>query len=50
MKAVHAVLRMVDGMVQAADARVHVASRGLHSFAPQLNLSRFGHTSPCPPV
>jgi chaperonin GroEL (HSP60 family) len=24
--------------------------RGLHSFTSQLNLSRFGHTSPCPPV
>ena len=24
--------------------------RGLHSFASQLNLSRFGHTSLCPPV
>ena len=24
--------------------------RGLHSFTFQLNLSRFGHTSPCPPV
>ena len=26
------------------------AGRGLHSFTSQLNLSRFGHTSPCPPV
>ena len=26
------------------------AARGLHSFAFQLNLSRFSHTSPCPPV
>ena len=25
-------------------------SRGLHSFTLELNLSRFGHTSPCPPV
>ena len=24
--------------------------RGLHSSTFQLNLSRFGHTSPCPPV
>jgi hypothetical protein len=24
--------------------------RGLHSFTSQLNLSRFGHTYPCPPV
>ena len=24
--------------------------RGLHSTTFQLNLSRFGHTSPCPPV
>ena len=27
-----------------------VAGRGLHSSTFQLNLSRFGHTSPCPPV
>jgi hypothetical protein len=26
------------------------AGRGLHSFTFQLNLSRFGHTSPCPTV
>ena len=25
-------------------------TRGLHSSTIQLNLSRFGHTSPCPPV
>ena len=24
--------------------------RGFHSFTSQLNLSRFGHTSPCTPV
>ena len=24
--------------------------RGLHSSTSQLNLSRFGHNSPCPPV
>jgi N-acetylgalactosamine kinase len=24
--------------------------RGLHSSTSQLNLSRFGHTSPCAPV
>ena len=24
--------------------------RGSHSFTSQLNLSRFGHTTPCPPV
>jgi hypothetical protein len=24
--------------------------RGLHSSTFQLNLSHFGHTSPCPPV
>jgi hypothetical protein len=24
--------------------------RGLHSLTFHLNLSRFGHTSPCPPV
>jgi hypothetical protein len=28
----------------------HVGGRGLNSFTSQLNLSRFGHTSPCPPV
>ena len=27
-----------------------VAGRGLHSSPFQLNLSRFGHTSPYPPV
>jgi hypothetical protein len=26
------------------------AGRGLHSSTFQLNLSPFGHTSPCPPV
>jgi len=26
------------------------AGRGLHSSTFQPNLSRFGHTSPCPPV
>jgi len=30
--------------------RVVVRGRGLHSFTSQLNLSRFGHTSRCPPV
>jgi hypothetical protein len=25
-------------------------TRGLHSFTSQLKLSRFGQTSPCPPV
>ena len=29
---------------------VDLNGRGLHSFTSQLNLSRFGHTSPCPPV
>jgi DNA replication protein DnaC len=27
-----------------------VRGRGLHSSTVPLNLSRFGHTSPCPPV
>jgi len=27
-----------------------LTGRGLHSSTFQLNLSRFGHTSPCPPV
>jgi hypothetical protein len=27
-----------------------VPGRGLHSSTFQLNLSRFGYTSPCPPV
>ena len=29
---------------------LRLLGRGLHSFTSQLNLSRFGHTSPCPPV
>jgi len=29
---------------------VCVVGRGLHSSTSQLNLNRFGHTSPCPPV
>jgi len=27
-----------------------VLGRGLRSFTSQLNLTRSGHTSPCPPV
>jgi CRP-like cAMP-binding protein len=27
-----------------------ILGRGLHSFTSRLNLGRFGHTSPCPPV
>jgi phosphoribosylpyrophosphate synthetase len=27
----------------------HIYGRGLHSSTFQLNLSRFGHTSPCAP-
>jgi hypothetical protein len=27
-----------------------MSGRGLHSSTFQLTLSRFGHTSPCPPV
>ena len=30
--------------------REKMLGRGLHSFASLLNLSQFGHTSPCPPV
>jgi len=31
-------------------AKEEGAARGLHSSTFQLNLGRFGHTSPCPPV
>ena len=34
----------------AAGIAASPATRGLHSSTFQLNLSRFGHTSPCPPV
>ena len=30
--------------------KLEEGGRGLHSSTFQLNLSRFGHTSPCPPV
>ena len=29
---------------------MQMMGRGSHSFTSQLNLSRFGHTFPCPPV
>jgi len=29
---------------------LYIRGRGLISLTSQLNLSRFGHTSPCPPV
>ena len=32
------------------DAVLLLAGRGLHSSTSQLILSRFRHTSPCPPV
>ena len=32
------------------DVAIQVSGRGLHSSTFQLNLSRFCHTSPCPPV
>jgi len=32
------------------DKPVLVAGRGLHSSTFRLNLSRFGHSSPCAPV
>jgi hypothetical protein len=34
----------LDAWVRAGDGR------GLHSSTIQLNISRFGRTSPCPPV
>ena len=33
-----------------SNVNYNVDGRGLHSSTSQLNLSRFGHTSPCPPV
>jgi hypothetical protein len=30
--------------------RFRMPGRGLHSFTFQVDLSRFGHTSTCPPV
>jgi len=41
-------LAFLDGK-KVAFGRV-IDGRGLHSSTFQLNLSRFGHTSPCPPV
>jgi hypothetical protein len=35
---------------QKPDGVCLVVGRGLHSTTFQLNISRFGHTSPCPPV
>ena len=34
----------------AVKGRCDIIGRGLHSSTFQLNLSRFGHTYPCPPV
>ena len=39
-----------DSVGAATPGRLLVTGRGLHSFTLQLNLSRFGHTSPYPPV
>jgi hypothetical protein len=36
--------------VPELDIYLTVVGRGLHSSTSQLNLSRFGHTSSCPPV
>jgi hypothetical protein len=47
-------VRGVHGRADAAQthpARAqHFNGGAAHSFPFQLNLSRFGHTSPCPPV
>jgi len=40
----------VDVRAAAAGALGAVLGRGLHSSTSQLNLSRCGHASPCPPV
>jgi len=36
--------------VRVAPRRLRPVGRGLHSFTSQLSLSRFNHTSLCPPV
>jgi len=36
--------------LKAHEGVMRVEGRSLHSSTSQLNLSRFGHTSPCPPV
>ena len=42
---------VVEGSVRAVLSVVgDLMGRGLHSSPVQLNLSRFGNTSPCPPV
>jgi hypothetical protein len=43
------VTRRMPVSVQRAAAPLTLG-RGSHSSTSQLNLSRFGHTSPCPPV
>jgi len=41
---------VTDAATGVASCAACGAGRGLHSFTSQLNLSRFGHTSRCPPV
>jgi len=42
---------LTDEEVGMCDAVCSIPTgRGLQSSTYQLNLSRFGHTSPCPPV
>jgi hypothetical protein len=42
--------RMRGGAGGADDDNDDIGGRGLQSSTSQLNLSRFGHTSSCPPV
>jgi hypothetical protein len=43
-------LELSFGNPAAGALSATVTGRGLHSFTFQLNLSRVGHTSTCPPV
>ena len=43
-------VRVPRGAAHAPHVRRRVPGRGLHSPTFQLNLTRFGNTSPCPPV
>ena len=39
-----------DALIRPPTWASNIPGRGLHSSTVQLNLSRFGHTSSCPPV
>jgi hypothetical protein len=41
---------VINPVLRYEPYNITITGRGLHSFTFQLNLSRFGHTSPCPPV